>query len=418
MSAQEYITGIDIGSTSVRMAVGVRYGEDKNLVNIIGMAEAPSMGVDRGVVTSIEDVISSVSMCRERLEQMIGGQVESVWGGISGAQILSQTSRGYIAVARADGEIQDDDVSRALETARTVATPSNYEILHAIPKSFTVDRQAGVKSPVGMTGTRLEVDAEIIQAPTAQIKNLTRAIYRIGLEIDDVVYSILATATAVASEKQKKLGTVIVNIGSGTTSMVVFEEGDILHTAVLPLGSDHITADLALGLRTSVDIAEEVKIKYGTAWPAMVNKSEEINLRELGSSEDEIVMRKHVAEIIEARAEEIYSKVDKELRRIDRSGMLPGGVILTGGGAKLPGMLELARKTLRLPAQLGYPAGIMAVTETVRDLSFTTAVGLVLWGMKTLEDSEKGGGGGIFSRFGKVGKVAKGLGRLFGSLRP
>lgn len=417
MAGQEYIVGIDIGSTAVRMAVGVLspLGE-RDMINIIGMSEAPSNGVHRGVVNSIDDVVSSISMCRERLERMIGASVENVWVGISGPQILSQTSRGFIAIARADGEIQDEDVLRAVEAARTVATPSNYEILHAIPKSFTVDRQAGIKSPVGMTGTRLEVDAEIIQAPSAQIRNLTRAIYRTNLDIDDLVYSILGASHAVASEKQKKLGTAVINVGSATTSLIVFEEGDVLHTVTLPLGSEHITADLALGLRTSVDVAEEVKIKFGTAWLASVGKSEEINLRDVGSLEDEVVSMRHVAEIIEARVEEIFEKIDKELRRIDRSGMLPGGAILTGGGAKLPGMVELARKTLRLPAQLGYPGGIMTVTEAVHDLSFSTVVGLVLWGMQDKQRLKGGGGGSGLSAL--FAGMTKGLSKLFGSFRP
>lgn len=416
MASQEYIAGIDIGSTAVRMAVGIPASAgDKETVNIVGLAEAPSLGTHRGAVNSIDDVVSSISMCHERLERMAGAPIENVWVGIGGPQLLSQTSRGFISVARSDGEIQDEDVERAIEAARTVATPSNYEILHAIPKSFTVDRQAGIKSPLGMTGVRLEVDAEIIQAPSAQIRNLTRAIYRTGLDIDDLVYSVLGTAEAVSNDRQRKLGTVVINIGSATTSMIVFEEGDILHTAVLPLGSEHITADLALGLRTSVDIAEEVKLKFGTTMPATVAKNEELNLREAGSQEDEIVMRRHVAEIIEARAEEIFEKIDKELRRIDRSGMLPGGAILTGGGSKLPGMVELARKTLRLPAQLGFPSSIMTVTEAVNDLSYTTAVGLVIWGMKDAQTARGGSGGpNILSRFGDV---AKGLRNIFGGLR-
>lgn len=415
MASQEYIAGIDIGSTMVRMAVGVpAMAGDKEAINIIGLAEAPSAGMHRGIVNSIDDVVSSISICHEKLERMTGAPVSNFWVGISGPQLLSQTSRGFVSIARPDGEIQDEDVDRAIEAAKTVATPSNYEILHTISKSFTVDRQAGIKSPVGMTGVRLEVDAEIIQAPSAQIRNLTRAIYRPGLEIDDLVYSVLATAEAVSTERQRKLGTVVINIGSATTSMVVFEEGDILHTAVLPLGSEHITADLALGLRTSVDVAEEVKLMFGTALPASVQKNEEINLRDAGAQDDEMVMRRHVAEIIEARAEEIFEKIDKELRRIDRSGMLPGGAILTGGGSKLPGMVELARKTLRLPAQLGYPSGILTVTEAVNDLSFTTAVGLVLWGLKEMQTTKGSGGPGIFTRFGSV---AKGLGKIFGGLR-
>lgn len=395
--SSELITGLDIGSTSVRAAVGQRMLDGgKEAVQIIGAAESPSVGVNKGVITSIEDAISSVSSCLEKVERMTGVQVDRAYVGISGSHIVSQESKGVVAVSRSDGEIREEDVERALEAARTVATPLNYEILHVLPKSFTVDGQAGIKDPVGMTGIRLEVDAQIIQSLSSPLKNLTKCVYRTGIEIDDIVLGILAAAEAVASPRQKELGAVVVNIGGATTSLAVFEDGDVLRTVVLPVGSDHVTSDIAIGLRTSIEVAERVKVEHGIATTKDVRR-EEIRLADLGAEEDEVASKKFVAEIVEARIEEIFSKVDKELKRIDRSGRLPAGVILTGGGAKLNGLVEAAKSQLRLPAALGYPIGLSSITDRTNDIAFSTAAGLVLWGHHLASVGREGGLSGKFA---------------------
>lgn len=405
---EEIIAGLDVGSTSVRLAVGqlVPVGEKKEL-HIIGAAEAPSEGVHRGVVTSIEDTVSSISACIEKAEHMTGIPIERAWVGISGSHIISEESKGVIAVSKADGEISEEEVERAIEAARTVATPLNYEILHVIPKSYTVDGQVGIKDPIGMTGVRLEVDTQIIQGLSSQIKNLTKAVYRTGLEINDLVLSILATAEAVATDRQKDLGVAVVNLGGATTSIVVFEEGDILDTAVLPIGSEHISADLAIGLRTSIDAAEKLKLEYGTAVPKDISKKDEIDLFDLGATEHEIVSLKFASEIIEARVEEIMDKVEAILKKIGRSGTLPAGVIFTGGGAKLNGLVEVAKRKLRLPATLGYPINTTSVTDKVNDLSFTTAIGLVKWGMLSQMNEQRNDLGKLITRFGVVNPVKK-----------
>ncbi len=233
-----------------------------------------------------------------------------------------------------------------------------------------------------MTGVRLEVDTQIIQGLSSQIKNITKAIYRTGLEIEDLVLSILATAETVLTNRQKQLGSAVINIGSSTTSLAVFEEGDVMKIAILPIGSEHITSDIAIGLRVSIDIAEKVKLEYGSALSREFSKRDEIDVGEINGSESNFISKKYIAEIIEARTEEIFDKVDAELKKIDRSGMLPAGVVLTGGGSKLPGIIEVAKSRLRLPAALGYPGGITSAVDKVNDLSFTTAVGLVLWGQQ------------------------------------
>lgn len=415
---KDIIVGLDFGSSSIRIAVGQEVlSGDRNLVHIIGAAEAPSEGIHRGVVTSVDDAVSSISSCIERVERIIGEPIEKAIIGVTGNHIISEPSRGVIGISRADGEITEDDVERAIEAARTVPIPSNHEILHVIPRGFTIDGQAGVKDPVGMTGIRLEVDTEIIQGVSTQIKNITKAIYRTSIDIEDIVFSILATSEAVVTARQKEIGVLVVNIGASTTSLIVFEEGDVLHTGVLSIGSEHITSDLAIGLRTSIDVAERVKIEAGTTLPQDIGKKEEINLRDFGGLEDEFVSRKYVAEIIEARVEEIFDKINLQLKGINRSGLLPGGIVLTGGGAKMPGMVDVAKRRLKLPALLGYPLSITGVTDKINDLSYTTAIGLVLWG-ESLRTHHQGIFGDLVSRFSSADKVVKNIKKWFGSIMP
>jgi cell division protein FtsA len=415
-SSNEIVAGLDIGSSSVRVAVGQRSssGGGRESIQIIGAAEAPSVGVNKGVITSIEDAISSVSTCLEKVERMTGVQIERAFVGISGSHIVSQESKGVVAVSRSDGEIREEDVERALEAARTVATPLNYEILHVLPKSFIVDGQSGIKDPVGMTGIRLEVDAQIIQSLSSQLKNLSKCVYRTGIEIDDVVLGILAASEAVASPRQKELGVAVANIGSSTTSLAVYEDGDVLRTVVLPIGSDHITSDVAIGLRTSIEVAERVKVEHGIA-SSREAKREDIRLADLGAEEDEIVSKKFVAEIIEARVEEIFGKIDKELKKIDRSGRLPAGIILTGGGAKLGGLVDMAKTELRLPAALGYPVNVSSITDRTNDIAFSTAVGLVLWGHHISESAR--GQNSLAVKFGDL-QVGSRFKKLLRSLLP
>lgn len=387
------IAGLDIGSSAVRMAVGqlaARGENERGLeLQILGAAEVPSAGVQNGVVSSIEDVVSAVSACLEAAERMVGVPVNSAWIGISGLHILSQNSKGVVAVSKADNEIGEPDVERAIEASRTIATPLNYEILHVLPRSYSIDGQSQVKDPVGMTGIRLEVETQIILGSASQIKNLTKAVYRTGLNIEDLALSILATAEVVITPRQKEIGVVVVNFGVSTTSLAVFEGGDIMHTAIIPLGSDKITQDIALCLKTTMDIAEAAKLRHGDCLPQNGSKRDEIDLYELGAPDHETIKKFYLSEIIEARVEEILHKIDQELVKIKRSGLLPAGIVFTGGGAKLTGLVELAKRKLRLPAVLGYPLDILSVTDKVNDLSFATAVGLVKWGV--LLGGQRGG---------------------------
>lgn len=418
MSTEPFITGLDIGSTAVRIAVGQRVavGGDEEF-QIVAAAEIPASGISKGIIASIEDATAAVSACMEKAERVLGAPLERAWVGISGLHILTEDSRGVVAVGKPNGEITEEDVERAIEAARTVATPLNYEILHVIPKSFTVDGQSNIKDPVGMTGIRLEVDAQIIQGLSSQIKNLTKCIYRTGFDIEDLVLSILATSETVATPRQKELGVAVVNIGGSTTSYAIFEEGDLLTTGIIPIGSDHITSDIAIGLRTSIDVADRVKIEHGIAFSKNIAKKDEFNLEELGG-EDELVSRKYVAEIIQARMEELFERLDRELKKIGRSGMLPSGVIFTGGGAKLPGLVDLAKEKLRLPASLGYPGGVSSVLDRVSDLSFAAAVGLAVWGSEMEKTQARPSKISRLFTFRSLDRAMVGVKKLFKSLIP
>lgn len=417
--SENIIAGLDIGTKAIRVAMGQTVpGEGaRPRVHIVGAVEVPSEGIHKGTITSMEDAVSALSKSLEMAERMTGVPLSSAWVGIAGNHILVQETKGVIGVGRTDGEIKEEDVERAIEAARTVSRPTNYEILHIIPKAFNVDGQAGIKDPVGMNGIRLEVDAVVIQGLSSQIKNITKCIYRTGLDIEDLVYAPLASAEVVTTQRQKELGVCVVNMGASTTTLILFEEGDIKHTAVLPVGSDHVTNDIAIGLRTALDVAEAIKMKYGHAIADDISKKDLIDLAEFGAQGEEPVERKYVAEIIQARVEEIVERIDAELAKVDRSGMLPAGVIVTGGGAKLSGLLDIMKRMLRLPATFGDLHNITSVVENATDPSFSTAVGLVLWGAE-VRSSAGGRMGGMLAPFKSIDKVTAHVRKWFKSLIP
>jgi cell division protein FtsA len=414
MAHEEIIVGVDIGSTSIKIAIGQNTTNEagQKKLHIIGAVEQEAEGINRGVITSIEEAIKSINKAKEKAEKLIGIPIESAWVSISGGHITSQISKGVVAVSKTDGEVREEDMERAIEAAKTVTTPPNYEIIHVIPRSFTVDGQSGIKDPVGMTGVRLEVETYIIEGLSSQVKNLTKCIYQTGIDIEDLVLAPLATSEAVLNNRQKELGVAVVNIGGATTSLAVFEQGDLLHTTILPLGSEHITSDIAIGLRTSIEVAEKIKLKYGLAATKGLEKKDEFDLHEFDENEEGLISKKYLAEIIEARVEEILDKVDIELKKIERSGSLPAGIILTGSGVKLPKIIDACKRKMRLPAALGYPYDIISVIDKVNDLSFTTVIGLVKWG-NIINRQRKG-----FSRFKSVAGVTNKMKKWFKNLMP
>ena len=411
----ELITGLDVGSNAVRVVVGQQIWRSSNDwdLQIVGAVSVPSEGVVKGSVSSIEECVSSISNALEQTERLIGIPVEHAWVGISGTHIAVQESRGVVAVAKANGEIGAEDVVRVVNAAGTVSIPLNYEILHVLPHSYVVDGQTGIKDPVGMTGIRLEVNTKIIMGLAQQINNLTKTVYRTGIDIDDLVLSILAVSDSVLTARQKELGVAVVNIGSSTTGLTVFEGGDLLHAVVLPIGSEYITNDLAIGLKCPIEVAKRVKKEYGHCLPKSFNRREKIDLATVGLDIREEVELRDIAEIINARVEEILEKINQELSKIGRVGLLPAGVIFTGAGAKLSGLVELAKEKMGLSASLGYPFNLQSATDKINDLSFSTAIGLVKWGA-TFEQRA----GHRSRRFKAVDTISKQVKGWFKSLIP
>jgi len=417
---ENLIAGLDIGSSEIRLVVGQRVDTDAGQkIQVIGAVAIESAGVSKGIINSIEDTTAAISAVLEKMERLLGTAITNVWVGINGPNLKCQTSRGVVAVSRSDSEINQEDVQRVIEAARALAVPPNYEILHTVPSKFIVDSQEDIKNPVGMTGIRLEVVALIIQNLSSQIKNLTKAIFHTGLNIDDLVFSPLAAANVVVSSKQKELGVAVVNIGSATTSLAVFEEGELLHAAVLPIGSSHITSDIAIGLRCPINLAEKIKVRYGSARADQFTKKDEIDISDLVQEEnltDEItvISCRYVAEIIEARVEEIFERVDAELKKVDRSGMLPAGICLIGGGAKLSDIVEIAKRKLRLPASLGNNRTMATVVDKVNELEYLTALGLIAWGEQLTKFEPEGN---FFSKLPLQSIVDK-IRNIFSSIKP
>ena len=414
MPKETIIVGLDVGSCFIRTVIA-KMRADQTRPQIIGMGQVPSFGLRRGVVVDIEEAVKNISQSVQEAERSSGLSVERAYVRLSGNHITSRTSKGVVAVSRADGEISREDVERAISAASAISLSPNREILHIIPRSFSVDDQRGIKDPAGMNGVRLEVDALIIEGATPFIKNLTKCISEVGLEIEGLVLAPLAASRASLTKRQKELGVLALDLGGGTASLTVFEEGDIIYSCVLPIGSSHITSDIAIGLRSNIDLAEKVKLEYGSALVSEISKKDNINLSKLAEEEKGVIPRIQVAEIIEARLSEVFDLVNKELRKIDRQGLLPAGVVLLGGGAKMPSLVDLAKDGLKLPAQVGFPLELEGIVEEVDDPAFATAIGLILW---SIDERVKSGRLTTipFSRFSVSSTVNKIKGWLRGFL--
>ncbi len=409
-------TGLDIGSHSIKVAV---LEQTENGIQVIGAADGLSQGVKRNSIVNIEDAVSSLSNVLEQVERMIGTAVTSATVGVCGTHIKIMESSGVVAVSKANREISADDVKRAIDAAEMVALPANYTnytVLHVIPREFIIDNQTLVKDPIGMTGVRLEVKTQIVLGLSSEINNITKCVYRTGVDIADAAFSILACSESILDKRQKDLGVALINIGSSTTSMVVYEEGDVLHAAVLPVGSQHVTNDLATGLLIDIDAAELIKTDVVNVDLEKISKRDEFDLSKYVGNSDE---RKYMSlfeasEIASARQEELFDLVNKELKKINRAGLLPSGIVLTGGGAKLQGIIELAKKTFKLPVFIGLPKQIdQAPIDKVIDPIFTTAVGLALWSKDAGVSVKRN-----WSEGGQIGKTVDKIKGFFGSLIP
>lgn len=416
MAKESVLVGIDIGSSNIRTII--TQNTHNEAPRVIGVGVVPAFGIRRGVIVDNEEVMKGITDSVEKSERMAGIKVRKAIISIGGAEINFQSAKGVVAVGKADGEVTENDIQRAIGEVQATTLPLNREIVHIVPQGYRLDDQENIKDPIGMKGVRLEMSALLIEGSSANIKNIIKNVEQLDIEVEDIVLEPLAAGKAVLGKKQMELGAVLINIGGGTTSLAVYEESELLHTAILPIGAGHITNDIAIGLRTSIEVAEKVKLEYGSALPEEVNKKEEIDLSQIDSQEEGTVSRYHVAEIIEARLEEIFKLVNKELQSIKRAGLLPAGAVLTGGGAKLPYVVDVSKKILGLPTQLGFPSKLGGMMNEVDDPSFATAVGLILWAREQ-EIFSKGGlaGVGVIDNISRnaeytVDKIRKWLGRF------
>jgi len=392
MPQERVLASLDIGSFKIRTVVAVV--EDRTQApNIIGVGISPSLGMRKGQVIDIEETIHNIISSVEDAERMSGVPINHVFVGMSGTHIESFSSRGVIAIS--GPEITIEDIARVLEAAQAVSIPANRRILHMQPKSYTVDEQRGIKNPVGMSGIRLEVDAHIITGQVQHMKNIEKCVDQAGVDIDAIVPATIAVSEAVLTKRQKELGVVTIDVGAGCTSVAVFEDGTILHSMSLPVGGETITNDVAIGLRTSIDTAERIKIEYGSVFPDEINEREMIDLSSVSKIDTQTVSKKYLAEIMQARYFELFSMVKEALKQIGRDGMLPAGAVLTGGAVKAPGALDLAREVLGLPVQMGFPVDIGGVIEKVDDPAYATALGTLVWGAR--EGDRLYGGGKLLN---------------------
>ena len=400
MTKDRIVSGIDVGSSKVCTIIS-QVGENK--VSVVGVSSVPSRGIKKGVVVDIDLAVEAISQSLESAERMAGHAISDAYVAVNGSHISSLNSRGVVAVSNPEGEISLDDVSRATEAAQAISIPSSQEIVHVLPRDFIVDNQDGVKNPVGMSGVRLEVETNIIYGSSTTLRNLGKCIAQVGVDINDFVFSGIADARSVLTETEKELGTVLVDIGGGSTQVCIFVGGSPYYSSVLPVGGQNITSDLAIGLRTSLEIAEKIKIKFSQP---RKEQEEVIDLSSFGLEESENFSKKIVDEIIKARLSEIFNLIGGEVKKSGLLGKVPGGIVLTGGGSETRSSLETARLVLKVPVRIGTPSGITGLIEEIGGPAHSCSVGLILYGGSLNPSASK------FSLFGKgnsPGPVGKAL---------
>ena len=349
-------------------------------VRIVGVGVAPSRGIRRGVVVNVNEATEAIGSAIEKAERSSGYQIARAFVSLAGTHVNAVNSRGVVAVQRGDQGITPDDVDRAIDAARAIAIPTDREVLHVIPRGFTVDGQDGVRDPVGMAGFRLEVEAHIVTGATSSVHNLLKCIEGAHIAVDALVLSSIASGEAALTEAEKELGVVLADIGGGTTDIAIFIDGSIWHTTILGVGGSHVTNDVAVGLRVPAEAAERIKIDYGGARHQAIDAVDLIDVNGFDEGGKLRVARRDLAEIIEARAEEIFRLILQEVKRSGYDGLLPAGLVITGGSAQLRGMRELGRQVLDMPVRVGGPHDLVGLADTISTPAYTTAVGLLKWG--------------------------------------
>ena len=379
----ELIVGLDIGTTKIAAIVGEVSEEG---IDIIGIGTHPSRGLRKGVVTHIDNTVASIRRAVEEAELMAGCEISSEYAGIAGGHIRGFNSHGIVAVK--DGEVRQSDIARVIDAAKAVAIPMDREIIHVLPQDFVVDGQDGIKEPLGMSGVRLETKVHIVTAAVTSAQNIIKCCHRCGLQVADLVLQPLASAEAVLHPDEKELGVALIDIGGGTTDITIFCDGSIVHTSVVPIGGNHLTNDIAVGLRTPSADAEKIKQRWGCAVTSMVDSDEQIEVPSVGGRAARHLSRRILCEIIEPRVEEMFMLAQREIAKTGYEDLLASGAVITGGTTILEGMPELSEEVLGLPVRRGSPRGIGGLVDVVRSPKFATSVGLVLHGARQTEHAQ------------------------------
>ena len=387
---ENIIVGLDIGTTKICAIVGeikdTLRSDGLPGVDIIGIGISPSRGLRKGVVVNIESTVESIKRAVEEAELMAGVQIQAVYAGIAGGHIKGFNSRGLVAVK--DREVTPADVRRVIDAARAVSIPLDREVLHVLPQEFIVDDQDGIKDPLGMAGVRLEAEVHIITGAVTSAQNIIKSVNRAGLEVLDIILQPLASSEAVLTPEERDLGVTLVDIGGGTTDIATFVDGGVWHTAVLALGGNHLTSDVAIGLRTPMADAEKIKIKYGCAMTSMIKGDETIDVPSVGGRPSRVLTRQILAEIVEPRAEEIFGLVGREIKRTGYEDRIASGIVITGGSSMMKGMVEVAERVLDLPVRRGAPIDLGGLSDVVNSPMYATGVGLILYALRTQGERE------------------------------
>src|SRR5216117_4626747 len=411
MAEQTVLVAIDIGTTKVCVLIGEMAA--RGGVDVIGIGQAASDGLRKGVVIDIDRTVQSVMAAVEAAERISGLKVRSAFVGISGSHISSQNSRGMVAVSGSSRhDVDRGDTVRAIEAARAVSIPNTREILHVVPRGYVVDGQEGVRDPIGMTAVRLEVETHIVTASSTSVQNLTKCVQRAGVEIDELVLAPLATAEATLNDEDRELGVCLADIGGDTTDVAVFQDGSISHCATIPMGARSVTSDLGLVLRVTPETAESLKLKQGTALPLKVDPDEVIQITSIGEDQPRPITRRHVAQIIEARTAELFDHVAREIEAAGATNRLQAGLALTGGGSQLTGIAKAARDQLGMAARVMSPTGLGGLTDSIAAPPYSASSGLLIWGAKNWSADEDH----VAAR--SLDGVGGRLSRLFRSLMP
>jgi len=382
------IVGLDIGTSKVVAIVGEVAAD--GTIEVVGIGTHPSKGMKKGVVVNIESTVQSIQRAVDEAELMAGCQIHSVYAGIAGSHIRSLNSHGIVAIK--EQEVVGLDLERVLDAARAVAIPADQKVLHVLPQEYVIDNQEGIKEPHGMSGVRLEAKVHLVTCAVNAAQNVEKCIRRCGLEVEDIILEQLASSYSVLTDDERELGVCLVDIGGGTTDIAIFTDGSIRHTGVIPIAGDQVTNDIAMALRTPSQHAEEIKIRYACALTQLAGADQTIKVPSVGDRPPRDLSRQSLAEVVEPRYDELFTLIQAELRRSGYEDLIPSGIVLTGGTSKMEGAVELAEEIFHMPVRVGYPQSIEGLADVVRNPVYSTAVGLLLYGIRHSGEHAPSGG--------------------------